>query len=355
MENKQKKILLGMLVSNGDCLMATIVAKQIKQDFPGCHLTWAISNLCRHVIEQNPQVDVIWEIQVSSKQAALKEDWYSFKQEALTKKKAGEFDELFFLQIYPDNLHFFDGTTRGTIYKAYPFKVTVDARPVIRLTSDEIKKVKNFADKYQLQKYKYVILFECTSLSGQSFVTPEWAISVSEKLTTAHPDLFIILSTHIKLASSNPRIVVAGDLSFRENAELTKYCNLLIGCSSGITWLATTDWAKRLPMIQFLKRGIGFSFASVAYDHKYWRLDETSIIESTNENVEYAVKMISDVLSKGMPVCKPAYHQILKPRFVSMLKYAFMFIRRGKFKKAFEINWNFLKRNFLETRRKTKS
>ena len=60
------RILLGQLGSNGDCLYATILARQIKHDFPDCHLTWAISSLCRPMIEQNPDVEKIWEVPVNS-------------------------------------------------------------------------------------------------------------------------------------------------------------------------------------------------------------------------------------------------------------------------------------------------
>ncbi|MCX8021023.1 MAG: hypothetical protein N2747_11080, partial [Chitinophagaceae bacterium] len=230
------RILLGILVSNGDCLLATVVAKQIKKDYPGCHLTWAISQLCRPVIENNPCVDEIWEVIVSSKQSALKEDWHNFKKEAFKRKKNGIYDEIFFLQIYPDNVHFFDGTTRGTIYGGYPRKITVSAKPVVRLTDSEIENVKLYTEKLNLSQYKHVILFECSALSGQSFVTPEWALKVSEKLLQKFPNLFMILSTHIPLRCTSPRMKVANELTLRENAELTKYCTLLIGCSSGITW-----------------------------------------------------------------------------------------------------------------------
>jgi ADP-heptose:LPS heptosyltransferase len=58
------QILLGQLGSNGDCLYATIVARQIKTDFPDCHLTWAVGSFARPVLENNPFVDRIWQIEV---------------------------------------------------------------------------------------------------------------------------------------------------------------------------------------------------------------------------------------------------------------------------------------------------
>ena len=60
------RILLGMLGSNGDCLYATAIARQIKHDFPGCHLTWAVASLCRNVLFNNTDIDALWEIPLAS-------------------------------------------------------------------------------------------------------------------------------------------------------------------------------------------------------------------------------------------------------------------------------------------------
>lgn len=335
-----------MLIANGDCLMATVLAKQIKKDYPGCHLTWAISNLCRPVINNNPDVDAIWEIPLSDKKDGEREGWFSFAKQAEKKKANGEFDEIFLIQIYPSNVHNYDGTTRSTIYNAYPHAVTVDARPVLRLTAQEVINVKQFADQHRLHSYRHVILLECSSFSGQSFVSPEWAIEVAKQLLAAFDDLFVIVSTHLQLSTTHPRMATASQLTLRENAELTKYCTLLIGCSSGITWISTTDWAKRLPMIQFLKRGIGFTFASVAYDHKYWGLDISEIIETTKSDTSYAVILISNVLKSGIEKNKVQYHEVLRPRIRSLFKYAFMFFRKGQWKRAARLVRNYWRRNF---------
>ncbi len=346
MPKKQPHILLGMLVANGDCLMATVLAKQIKKDYPGCHLTWAISDKCRPMIEHNPDVDAIWEIPLRDKKAGENQAWYDFVKQAEERRTRGDFDELFFTQVYPSNVHRFDGTTRGTIYNAYPRPVTVDPRPVLRLTETEVQRVKTFAERNKLQVYRHVLLFECSSFSGQSFVTPEWAMEVSTGLVNRHDDLMVIISTHEELPSGHPRIITANELTLRENAELTHYCTLLAGCSSGITWIATTDRAKRLPMVQFLKRGIGFTFASVAYDHRYWKLDDSMIIESSRSETNHAVMLLNDVLLNGVESSKAKYHQALKPRFISLLKYSFMFFRRLQFARSVAIIRQFIRRNY---------
>jgi hypothetical protein len=348
--SQPKRILLGMLISNGDCLMATVLAKQIKTDFPGSHLTWAISDLCRNIILNNPFVDEVWEIKLKSREDGLKEGWQQFRQAATERKNKGDFDEMFFTQIYPDNVHHFDGTTRGTIYGAYPFPVTVEPRPVLVPVSEEIEKLRAFAEQHHLSSFKQVILMECSSFSGQSFVNTEWALSVSAALIHKYPDLAMIISTHEKLESPSDRIIIANSLTLRENVPLSQYCSLLVGCSSGVTWICTSDRARRLPMVQFLKKAKGFSFASVVYDHAWWGLDHSLVLESTKSQAGEAVMIISLVLEKGMVKAKAAHHEVMKPKFISLVKYSLQFLRKGKPGKSFGILRNFIRRNYLSNK-----
>ena len=76
----------------------------------------------------------------------------------------------------------------------------------------------------------------------------------------------------------HPHIIDGSALTFRQNAEATKYCTLLVGCSSGISWLATSDWAKPLPQIQLLS-GRTRMFASMFHDAKYFNLPTDNFIE----------------------------------------------------------------------------
>ena len=77
-----KKILLGQLLANGDCLYATAIARQIKVDYPGCHLTWAISSLCASILDGNPHVDKVWVVPINNR-AEIKNAWTQFEKEAL--------------------------------------------------------------------------------------------------------------------------------------------------------------------------------------------------------------------------------------------------------------------------------
>ena len=87
---KRMRILLGQLASNGDCLYATTVARQIKHDYPGCHLTWAIGSMYRHILDNNPDVDEIWEIPLSNI-SDMFDTWQRFEAQALERKKNRRF------------------------------------------------------------------------------------------------------------------------------------------------------------------------------------------------------------------------------------------------------------------------
>ena len=131
-----KRILLGQLGRRGDCLYATAVARQIKHDYPGCHLTWAISSMCRSVIEGNPYVDEIWEIKQHTNNDVFTV-WNQFEAEAARRKSNGEYDEIFLTQVHPGNFQNYDGTSRSSIFRGYPLPITVPITPVVRLSSNE--------------------------------------------------------------------------------------------------------------------------------------------------------------------------------------------------------------------------
>jgi len=153
-----KKIILVQLYSNGDCLYATAVARQIKQDYPSCHLTWAIASFCKSIILNNPFVDEILEVDSVAKNdaPALR----SFKNKIYKQKSEGIFDEVFFIHNADSNHSFYDGSIRSSILQAYQHPITVTVQPVVRLYSEEIEKANQFALNHELKKFEQVILFD---------------------------------------------------------------------------------------------------------------------------------------------------------------------------------------------------
>ncbi|MBX7174439.1 MAG: hypothetical protein K1X72_25930 [Pyrinomonadaceae bacterium] len=308
-----KKFLIGQLGRFGDCLYATTIAKQIKNDFPESHLTWAINKNYKTILDLNPFVDEVWEIPNSFGDYS-KEGWEKFEKEALERKAKGEFDEIIFSQIPPRNWIKFDGTIRQTILNAYEKPITVSVEPIIRLTQKEIDNVKEFAKQNNLAKFKNVILFECAPGSGQSNVNVEFALRISKAIVEKNKDICFILSTNQRLDLDSLQIIDANRLSFRENAELTKYCSLLIGCSSGITWLSTSDWAKKLPMVQLLNEE-SLIYAGVHFDFELNNLDYSQVLELTNFDERKVIDSVESILYLGFEKTKPNFHQTYKPNY----------------------------------------
>ena len=328
------RILLGHLAAFGDCLCATAIARQIKQDYPSCHLTWAIAAPFRQIIEGNPYVDRIWEIPMSRAEA-VGQGWRSFVAEAREKQRQGEFDLLFLTQIPPDNFQHFDGTVRASNLNGYPRPITVPLAPVLRLSPDDVQDVREFADRNALSQYRHRVLFEYGALSGQTFVTQPFALETARLLLHRVPDCCFIFSSSDRVTSADPRIMDASILRFRQNAELTRYATLFIGCGSGITWLTTSDWANPLPTVQLLLRKTSI-FASLVHDARHFGLPSDHILEMTDCTPAHLADCIHMILTDSFAQAHAAFHEHLRVdhRFY-FNTFFFPMVKRGHLHKAF--------------------
>ncbi|HXY53896.1 MAG TPA: hypothetical protein VEM40_04410 [Nitrospirota bacterium] len=318
---KKKRILLGQLGKLGDCLYATVIARQIKKDNPGCHLTWAISSVCRSVIEGNPDVDEIWELRLKTYEEVVSA-WQQFEMDARVRKERGEYDEIYLTQVDPDNYQNFDGTVRASIYRGYPKPIEVSMQPIVRLSESEIAKVRRFAESNDLISKNNVVLFECGAASGQSYVDHEFALKVVEKIVNNRKDTAFVLSSNKSITVSDNRVIDGSVLTFKENAELTKYCTLLVGCSSGISWLATSDWAKPLPKIQLLSADKKM-YASMIHDAKYCGFSMDQILEMQDCSPDQVASCIQTVIDNGFATAKKIYHEDIPVDFQFYFKTLF--------------------------------
>ncbi len=287
-------ILLVQLYSNGDCLYATAIARQIKNDFPACKLTWAIANSCKNIIANNPYVD---EVLVTDEFA--KNDVAAFrkiKKQFFEEKAAGKWDQVFVTQPMDTNLALYDGTIRGMVTRAYPFEVTVPLQPILVLSNDEKKNVSDFAEKCCLKNFNNVILWEYAPQSGQSNLSFDMVMAVANRIISL-PSTCVILSSANKFISTE-KILDASVLSVRENAALTHFCTLLIGCSSGITWLTTSSAAKFLPMLQLLNPHAYF-INTPSVDFKRYNITHNGLIEMGSFNEEKIVKCVQEIILNG--------------------------------------------------------
>jgi hypothetical protein len=298
--------------------------------------------MCRTILDGNPYVDDIWEVPLANHEEVTAA-WETFYAEALQRKKRGEFGEAFFTQIYPSNFKNFDGTVRASIFRGYPRPITVPIAPVIRLTAREIGNVQRFAATHGLVDHAPVIMFEFIPSSDQSFIGPDFACEAAKGIVAQLPDCRIVLTSQFPVESYDPRIIDGSALSFRENAELTKYCSLLIGCSSGITWLCTSDWAKPLPTVQLLRRDKGV-FASVIHDHEHFGLPTDTIIEMIDCPVEDLVDCVSTAFHDGFAEAKKTYHVKIPVCFDFYIPNLNVLIKRGEYRHALESVLNIVRR-----------
>lgn len=305
-----KKILLVQLYSNGDCLYATAIARQIKTDFPGCRLTWAIADFCKTIIDNNPYVDDAMVIE-----NLLKSDVVVFRKlkRAMAKlRDDGTFDEIFITQNMDTNQAFYDGCIRSNIFRAYPNPITVPVTPVLRLSDTEIQCAASFATQHRLQRYKQVVLFEFAPQSGQSKFSNEFALTVAEGIVEKG-NTAIILSSGNAISHSHPAIIDGSSLTLRETAALTHHCSLLLGCSSGITWISTSDAAKPLPMVQLLNAQTKW-VNPVSRDFQRFNLPADNVIELIEFNEKKAIDCVNAAL-QNFRSAKNNFNQLIPLHF----------------------------------------
>ena len=202
---------------------------------------------CAKLVVNNPDIDDVWQIPVRcwDEQDMM---WRVFEREAIRRYLRHEFDAILLSQVSPNNVQNFDGTVRPSILRSLGRPITVPIENVIRLTDGEVESVAAFVRENGIDAFANRILFECSSLSGQSFVTPALAQEVAGELYALLPDATVIFSTSEPMELRDHRSRYAGNLSLREIAQLTHHCSLFVGAGSGCTVMATSTAAKPLPL-----------------------------------------------------------------------------------------------------------
>lgn len=305
-----RQILLIQLYSNGDSLYATAIARQIKQDHPGCRLTWAITSFCKDIIANNPYVDEVLEVTTVTKNDGA--SYRRFRKEIARQQKAGKWDDVIITNVIDENQAYYDGTIRSATLRGYNRPVTVPVQPVLRLYDAEIAKAKAFANQHQLQHYRHVLLFEFAPQSKQSEMTTDFALELAE-LMVREPGTAIILSSAIKISHPLPQIIDGSSLTLRETAALTHYCHLLIGSSSGITWVSTSNAAKPLPMVQLIDPYVPWVNA-VSRDFERFHLPTDTVIELFEFNKTKIAACVHQALS-DFAGARSTYNQPLPLHF----------------------------------------
>jgi len=323
------KILLVQLASMGDCLFVTTIARQMKEiDYPGCHLTWLIGDKYQQVLINNPFIDEIIVAPIPSPEGG-REALQKILNEVVGKKKS--YDKVINTEYVPDNYSYFYGPTRSCYFKVYGKKITVSPEPILFLTDAEKENVDTFARRNGLNdKNTYPILLEYTPNTCQSSMNIKKAQIICSEILSIHPQVRFILSSDRKLENVQDGLIDGSVLTWRENAELTKYCKLLIGCSSGITWLNTSTAAAKIPMVQSIcaerKYFRGVVSPSVELDFMYCGLSTEKLIEFIDAEDKDIVKCIDMILSNSFEYAKNIYKG--RPHYTAKMIDAYFFNRK---------------------------
>lgn len=333
------KILLVQLASAGDCLFVTTIAKQIKEvDYPGSELTWLIGAKYRPVLDNNPFIDHIIEMPVHDMNDVIRErENIPDTVERLSREKS--FSHIFITDYTRGNINNWFGTTRSSLFRNYPHNLVISPRPIIFLKDDEIRKVDEFCSQFGIGSGTYNILFECSPQSGQSRMTLDTARLIAKRIITRVSNVRIILSSNSSFSSEHQNIIDGSTISWRENAELANRCQLFVGCSSGISWICTSNWSRDIKMIQSIDPAYtnGLYSASLKIDFEYFGMSTSNLLELYNPSANLLENCIVDAVSKDFGAIKRKYeiqdHSIyrnlrfLKESGISRIKKIQYFIR----------------------------
>ena len=109
-------------------------------------------------------------------------------------------------------------------------------------------------------------------------------------------------------------MIDGSSLTLRETAALTHHCTLLLGCSSGITWISTSDAGKLLPMVQILDP-YAYWVNPISRDFERCGLSTDKVIELYNNDNDKIVSCVSAVLNNGFDAARKKYYSPLPLQF----------------------------------------
>ena len=353
------RILLVQLGSTGDCLLVTPLLRQIKLfDYPNSHITWMICSPYKYIVENNPYLDDIIEIPLLDyKDLQTHRNKIDDYIKGLTYHK--KFEKIFITDYYSKNLHNWYCTTRSSLFRSYPHRIKVDIKPDLFLSENEKERAIKFCANNKIDSSSFNILIESSPRSGQSIMNIEKALILSQHITSKFPNVRCILSSSNKIHTNHERIIDASVLTWRENKEFLKFCHLLVGSSSAISWLGTSIEFDNFKMIQsinpnYFEKKIS---SSLILDLKYFGLPNSNIIELLNPNDNILLRCCELVIKGRFKYAKFKYGvnknyysfsiNALKESYISFYKKIYILIHQT-FYKVLQYNFNILKRIILK-------
>ena len=128
---------------------------------------------------------------------------------------------------------------------------------------------------------------------------------------------------------NHSNIIDGNTLSIRETVGLTHYCTLLLGCSSGISWAATSIAAKPLPMVQILAPD-AYYFNPLSLTYKKLGKPAERLIELIHFDSSKLEKVFADIFHHGFEEAKKKHSQYVKPQFRLYRGIVHQFLKKGQ-------------------------
>jgi hypothetical protein len=304
------RVLICLQGNNGDCLHGALLARQIKHDTPDAHITYVTATGRAGLHANNPNIDEVWPVE--PKPGVNFIDMTIFTEiEAMRRHARGEFDRLYLSQIWPNNLQNYDGSCRPSVLRSYGLPITVPIENIINFTDAELDHAAYLIMNSNFFDYEHRILFECQSLSGASYMTPDLAQTVAGIVYDELPNTAIMLISPQDLELKHPNTKHAKLNSLREVAALTRAATLFVGAGSGCTVIASSPPSQPLPMILCLSAAPGGAYSSFAHDFAYWGMPNDHILETTNESPVAIAAAIVEACQNGIGPARQAFHEVI--------------------------------------------
>ncbi|MBI1779867.1 MAG: hypothetical protein HYR66_00590 [Sphingobacteriales bacterium] len=198
----------------------------------------------------------------------------------------------------------------------------------MHLTENEKDTAEKFAQKHSLSNYKNVVLFECAPQTKQLNLTDEIILDYSIRILKEE-NTCVILSGPRPYNFDHPNIIDGNTLSIRETVGLTHYCTLLLGCSSGISWAATSIAAKPLPMVQILAPD-AYYFNPLSLNFKKLHKSADGLIELIDFDNKKLETVFADIFHNGFAGAQTKHNQIVKPQFRLYRGIIHHFLKKGR-------------------------
>jgi hypothetical protein len=132
-----------------------------------------------------------------------------------------------------------------------------------------------------------------------------------------------------KIDARSSAVFDGSTLSLRETAALSHYCTLLLGSSSGISWICTSGAAKSLPMVQLLDKN-AYVFNPLSVDFTKRGQSTDNLIELYNFTIDRIEACVKSIFDSGFAAGRQQFNQPVIFTFRLFRGIIHHFLKQGK-------------------------